>query len=887
MGYKNQKRRIITLFSILLLIAINLPAQEKEQADSLVRLLSAKSIQQYEEGSDLIRKAIQPTFLHNGTYLKCDSSFWSENRKIINCIGNVSLSQGDTELTSEKLDYYIDDDLAQFRGTVVELKDKKGNILRTKILDYNTKDSIAIFRSGASMISEDGQIIESVDGKYLNAISIFNFEKNVNMFADSVFIKTDSLLYDSEAKKAHFVSYIDFFKDENMLSSQRGWFDSNENVFFLQGGVHGQGKTNEMWSDSLYYYRDSNNILLLSNAQVQDSTRRSASLSDYLFYEDSLSRVTLKERAAIALWEEKDGKNDTTYLGSNLIVYQGIRKCDISEEDLALSNTRKKTIMSDPIAEFRRRSSEEAAQKAASEQKKNDEAKGKRTPEARKDTIANEGIATPSARNDGEKARNDGAKTNDNEKAVSDTSSLRGDRKADEAISANSEAQSDTTAVTDSIAVAPDTTKIGLITAVGNVKAYRSDMQMISDSMVFNQLDSIARFYKDPLVWNEGRRQYSSDSLFILADSKGIQRANLMGNAFISIQEDSAYFDQIRSTEVMAYFDTTTALRRFDALGGVNALFCIQENEVIATINKVESRTLTADLLDGELQKVYYFESPKNDASPAAQMQEADKRLKGFKWNPELKPNSKDDITTLSLKPSERSTYNRHPQAKFDQTDRFFPGYMTELYASLENIRRERQKRQAEKQKADSLATQDSLSTQNLDSLKTDSLAVKDSISTVKDSLSVPKDSVSTAATDTTKYMSPAELRRALRIARRDARWAEQDKRDAERLAAKEAKAKERAAKKEARRRRQLEKQASKDKKLYDYYVDYYTKQKYGRERKKSKSSGERTPGVETGGGIQSSTGPQIEALGSDTLLRDNGTDNDSLVLSGSGLPRT
>ena len=67
-------------------------------------------------------------------------------------------------LTSEKLDYFIDSDLAEFRGGVVQLQNKKRNILRTKHLDYNTKDSVALFRNGAAMRNEDGQLIESRNG---------------------------------------------------------------------------------------------------------------------------------------------------------------------------------------------------------------------------------------------------------------------------------------------------------------------------------------------------------------------------------------------------------------------------------------------------------------------------------------------------------------------------------------------------------------------------------------------------------------------------------------------------------------------------------------------------------------------------------------------------
>ena len=40
---------------------------------------------------------------------------------------------------------------------------------------------------------------------------------------------------------------------------------------------------------------------------------------------------------------------------------------------------------------------------------------------------------------------------------------------------------------------------------------------------------------------------------------------------------------------MMAYFDTTRTLRRFDALGGASSLFYLTEDNALATVNKVEA----------------------------------------------------------------------------------------------------------------------------------------------------------------------------------------------------------------------------------------------------------------------------------------------------------
>ena len=81
-------------------------------------LISSKSAQMVDVEGASYRKVVGPArFLHNDTYLLCDTALWNVETKIIEAWGNVSILQEETVLTSEKLTYLIDMDLAQFRGT--------------------------------------------------------------------------------------------------------------------------------------------------------------------------------------------------------------------------------------------------------------------------------------------------------------------------------------------------------------------------------------------------------------------------------------------------------------------------------------------------------------------------------------------------------------------------------------------------------------------------------------------------------------------------------------------------------------------------------------------------------------------------------------------------
>ena len=625
-----------TLKNILVLVlafaaCFPLVAQQKQQEDSLVVLLSAQSAQMVDIEGASYRKVVGPArFLHNDTYLLCDTALWNVETKIINAWGNVSILQEETVLTSERLIYLIEKDLAQFRGTLVQLEDKDHNTLRTRHLDYNTKDSVGVFMNGGAMRDKDGQIIESRNGTYDSKISTFTFEVDVNMFTDSIFVKTKDLVYESDINLATFGRATNVWKDDNMLSADAGWYDRGVELFFFTDKVHLMSEEQEGWCDSLYFNRNTSGIEMLGNAQVSDTTRNVFGLAGRLEYVDSLAKVTMtREPAVISQTENPDGSIDTVYLGAEKLVYYTLRKCDIDSMVVVDAGKRLESLNIDPVGTFRKKAAEEAA-KAAEEAAKND-------PNYRpKGSPASSPSSAPASRPASSPVPGASGRRPAASAAPPDSLSLVKDslvQKETLGVLRDSLMLSDTLTVSDSLAVGdslavpepvvvvpPDTTKIGFLQAIKNVKLFKKDMQVVCDSLLYSDLDSLARLYKDPVVYQDVTRQYTADSIALVIEGGGMEKASLMSNAFIAIQEDSSHFNQIKGAEMMAYFDETGALKRFDVLGGANALFFLEENNALATVNKAESKMLSATFKEGELQRVYYFDQAKNDGYPVVQL---------------------------------------------------------------------------------------------------------------------------------------------------------------------------------------------------------------------------------------------------------------------------
>ena len=938
MNFRKLFISVVTVLSTL----TSLSAQENgSQKDSLVRLLSAQSMELIEKDGVDYRKVTGPArFLHNDTYLICDTALWNMSSNEIYAISNVKILQDQTVLTGDRLTYYIDRDLAEFRGTLVQLEDKDRNVLRTEHLDYNTKDSVAVFFNGGSMKDAEGQIIESRTGTYDSKIRTFTFNDRVNMFTDSVFVKSTTIVYDARTNVATFGFDTDTWQDDNMLSANGGWYDRGREIFLFRNNVHGMSDTQEGWSDSLYYYRSSKNIELLGNAQVTDTTRDVSALAGRIFYTDSLSEVKLtRDPAVIGVTKNAEDQPDTVYFGADTIFARTYMKFQVNESEIKNSKSRLEDLAVDAVQAYRQKAAKEAAE-AAAKAMENDPNRPKPNKKQTEETgavAAAGGDAETSGAaetSETEASESDASESSDvsevdeasekegdvSETSESEASGENGDEATDSADGADgapsdsltvktltsakdstemasgaqaSEADSvshalaslgtaagalskpagrlahasdslshiaDTlshsadslanaadslTVAADSLSAPKDSTKLNFITAIKNVKMFRKDIQLACDSLVYNDLDSLVRMYEKPFVWNEGNRQYSADSIYAVIKDRAMQKASLMSNAFIIVKEDSLCFDQIRATEMLAYFDTTGALTRFDALGEANAVFYLQEDSVYATVNKSAAKMLSARFLNGELDKVYYFDAAKNDGYPVAQMTRDERVLKGFDWQIDACPRGKQDITTLSLRASERSSYSARPRATFEYTDRYYPGYIPGIMKQIREGKvakanaeaRRKAAAQAKAAAADSLmvagdslsVAQDSLSLSPADSLGTSLPSVADSTKSATDSLSMSSDSSSVNA----PVLDPSALKkaqrdsiRAAKIAAREAKWARLDSLDAAKA---KAAADKKAAKLRAKKLKQLKALKAREEKenaRLEKYKAAYLKQK-------------------------------------------------------------
>lgn len=790
---------IFSLFTavVFLFSSLACSGQQKEEADSLVRLLEANSAHLQEVNGVPYRKVVGPArFLHNNTYLLCDTALWNVNTNVIDAIGHVQIIQENTFLRSDRIEYLVNENLAKFRGSVVELFDKEGNILKTNFLDYNTKDSIATFFNGGALSNNKGDIIESIDGAYYSKEKLFVFEKAVNMFTDSVFIVSDKIDYRTDLNKAYFGNATTAWQEDNTLSANSGEFDRANDIFIFNKDGHILSRDQEIWADLLTYYRKSGDADLYNNVQVLDTVQSAIALADKATYRPAILTVELTQKPAVGLYTVENGVKDTLFMAADTMIYYKKRYYEIDSSVIASAKERRMLSDIDPVAIAESQKPQGAgAGNLDLGQEPGNLSGPKKLPGASAKAPA--GAGSPA----------DSLKT-----LPRDTLNVPGDTmyrdtlttglKDTLALAVDSLGMAKDSALTVGAAAVPDTTQIVFIDAYHHVKIYRGDLQGLCDSLVYTGIDSIARFYKDPIFWNDIKHQFTADSIQAVLKNNALTKINLLSNAYIISQEDSIHFNQVKSPEMAAYF-ANNDLYRYDALGGVSAIFFLEEDSVITVMNQKESKMLSARIKERQVQRLKYIEQIKNDAFPVFNLPADQQRLRGFTWRAEERPKERSEVTDRVIKPSRRLEVENIPSPEYLYTRVYFPQRRDSIMiymaftdsvktARKAETERERMRKEEEQRSREANAGMDSTflrndTLYNREIMAPDSLSEREAFPLKADGeLSATKESpVKKALTERQKKR---ELRKEARRLRKEAKRLKREQRKLEKQARKQRK---------------------------------------------------------------------------------------------------
>lgn len=163
--------------------------------------------------------------LKQGTSLFfCDSCVINNNTKTFEAWGNVHINDADTvNVYSNHLRYLINRKLAYLDGGV-RLTDGKGT-LTTPDLEYDMTTDIGIYKNGGKVVNKK-TVLTSKEGYYYAGLRDVYFKNNVELKDPAYYIKTDSLLYNTESQTTRFIAQT-FIRDSSgrTIETKEGYYN--------------------------------------------------------------------------------------------------------------------------------------------------------------------------------------------------------------------------------------------------------------------------------------------------------------------------------------------------------------------------------------------------------------------------------------------------------------------------------------------------------------------------------------------------------------------------------------------------------------------------------------------------------------------------------------
>lgn len=181
------------------------------------------------------------------------------------------------------------------------------------------------------------------------------------------------------------------------------------------------------------------------------------------------------------------------------------------------------------------------------------------------------------------------------------------------------------------------------VRAYNKVRMYRTDVQGVCDSLVFNSKDSCITMYTDPILWN-GSQQLLGEEIKIYMNDSTIDWAHIINQALAVEMKDSLHYNQVTGKEIKAYFEEGE-MRKVDVIGNVLVVFYPEEKDsTMLGMNTSESSLLNIYLQERKLQKMVMSPQSNGVLYPMDQLPPDKMKLPNFQWFDYIRPLNKEDI---------------------------------------------------------------------------------------------------------------------------------------------------------------------------------------------------------------------------------------------------
>ncbi|MFI3289853.1 MAG: OstA-like protein [Rikenellaceae bacterium] len=654
----------------------------------------------------------------NTTYAYCDRvDYDSQNNLATLYSPLVKVVDEDVTLYTYNFSFNTLNNIGRYWGGGVTIKLVNPTDRDSLKMDSLSVDSLSVDSLEIAIVEPGYDIMESSDGYYYADTKDVVGVGAVELQGEGYLMISDSVIYNMASDQATFFKNSNIWSDDgDYLYGDAGLYSKELDLYSVTESGYLLTDEQEAWGDSLEYYKTREEAILRRNIQIVDTTNKTMAFGDYAQYWGKIERVLLTRDPLVINYDTQQPEQpiDSLYLRGDTIemisyvngtgpftdslkmaqnsfaIPEGMAEMMMSPEEMAYEYGEE--------YEHPEHHEDEGEHDHNHEHPEHHEHEIEPTPTV--DTLPQEVEAVvvdtmPTkkelksiARKEKEAARVSAMEAREYRKLEERREKLiaRVEKRRESGKNAYSDSMTllrivaeiesynktnDTLKDSDIVAeVAPmeqDTTEMDstperdslyrVVLAYGDVRSFRSDFQMVCDSLVSNSFDTVMNLYTKPIVWS-GKNQITADKMDFYTLEGAIDYADFIGNpimASLVIEGDTTYINQVKGKEMRAFFEDNN-VRRNDVNSNVQTIYYMQDEEtqIVNTIAYIESGSATFLIENQELDGIIYRQKPTYTFAPLERRpMDIPLFLPGFEWEAELRP-TRNKLLNRAIRPSVR-----------------------------------------------------------------------------------------------------------------------------------------------------------------------------------------------------------------------------------------
>lgn len=621
-------------------------------------------------------------FRQDRTIFECDSAVYNRQGKILEAFGNVHINDADSIHTySQYLLYHTDTKIAILRRKV-KLTDGKIT-LYTDSLKYDSNEKIGEYYNGGRV--ENGKtILTSKEGTYYGELKDVYFKKDVVMNDPQYNLVTDSLLYNTEAEMATFITKT-FIQDsaKRNITTSEGFYDlKNKKASFGRRPIIVDTKARTRTIADDVQSDDKTGITILTgNAVYVDSAQGVSLLANYIKTERDAGTLFATQKPLMIIKQDKDSiyvRADTLFSGKLSTLKRTRDSLARLQDTTVIAGGLQRTLpaigavtndskrLPAPVGVIPRVAVNDSA---AAPVTVNDSA-AIRDKMAIKDSVAvrdSIGIRDTMAIQDRVVARDSIAfaqkpsvpgKPGDTLARVQapppvlrnkDRLALSQKPVPQKPVAQNPVlATKDTLkgiTVMDTASVPKNDSADRYFQAYHNVRIFSDSLQAVCDSLFYSGEDSVFQLFTDPVAWS-GVSQITGDTMFLYTKNKKPERLYVWENSLAvnKVQPGDNMYNQLKGNRMNGYF-ADGVIDYLRSKGNAESIYYVMDDDsALMGINKVQGDIIDLRFKNQELDKVVVISDPSGTMIPILKATEQDRQLRSFKWHEARRPKTKYEL---------------------------------------------------------------------------------------------------------------------------------------------------------------------------------------------------------------------------------------------------